>query len=100
MMQLVAQNDSMLLLIMQSDSQWDMQRCILIISCLIVNIINLNVLQFFILQAEGLVASALAFLVNHRLSSHEGSPVTDFQQAMHYSHRISFFLSFQWKNPP
>ncbi|KAK7290561.1 hypothetical protein RIF29_05069 [Crotalaria pallida] len=31
-------------------------------------------------EAEGLVASALAFLVNHKLSSHEGNPVTDFQQ--------------------
>ncbi|XP_019447413.1 PREDICTED: alpha-mannosidase At3g26720-like isoform X2 [Lupinus angustifolius] len=31
-------------------------------------------------EAEELVASALAFLVNRRLSSHEGNPVSDFQQ--------------------
>ncbi|KAE9586550.1 putative alpha-mannosidase [Lupinus albus] len=31
-------------------------------------------------EAEELVASALAFLVNHRFSSHEGNPVSDFQQ--------------------
>ncbi|RYR54201.1 hypothetical protein Ahy_A06g029472 isoform B [Arachis hypogaea] len=44
-------------------------------------------------EAEVVVASALAFLVNQKLSSQQVKPVTDLQQAMHSGHRISFLLS-------
>ncbi|WVZ05250.1 hypothetical protein V8G54_018596 [Vigna mungo] len=39
-------------------------------------------------EAERLVASALASLLNQRLSSHRVNPVTRLQQAMHHSHSI------------
>lgn len=70
-----------------------MQRCILIILCLTVDFINVNLsgLQFLNLQAEDLVASALVFLVNRKSSSHGMNLVTGFQQAILYSHIISFF---------
>ncbi|KAL5097368.1 hypothetical protein RYX36_001695 [Vicia faba] len=51
-----------------------------------------NALQFLNLEAEGLVTSALALLVNQRLSSHKINPVTSFQQV--YSHHKICFSPF------
>ncbi|CAL0332951.1 unnamed protein product [Lupinus luteus] len=42
-------------------------------------------------EAEELLASALAFLVNHRVSSHEGYPVSDFQQAIQLLKNVTRF---------
>lgn len=85
MMLLVAQKDSMLLLTMHSGYQLVIKRSVLIIFCLNVDFINVNLsgLQSLNLQAEKLVASALALLVNQRLSSHALNPITGFQQ-VHY----------------
>ena len=96
MMQFVVQKESMLLLIMQNDCRWAMQRCNLVwYPTITYDYWHCKVLcECLILSsctslAEKVVSSLLGFLADLRSSTRQGNPVTNFQQAVY---NIDHFL--------